>query len=80
MVVLTSVVVSVCLIAHIVIMVPAIVLIVYVARTEYLTLGEIVLGVVWAAIPFANITLLAIILHTLMHTNDPAYHFNTDRH
>lgn len=70
---------SACLVAHTIILITTIVLIVYVARTEYLTLGEIVFGVVWAAMPIANITIMTIILHTLMHTNDPAYHFNIDR-
>jgi hypothetical protein len=50
-------------------------LMVYIARTERLQISDIVFGVLWAATPVLNFSLLMILIHLVLHTDDPAMHF-----
>jgi hypothetical protein len=60
---------------YVIALVIAIALIVYVARTERLQISDIVIGVLWAATPVLNFSLLMILIHLVLHTDDPAMHF-----
>lgn len=53
-----------------------ILIVVYIARTDHLTISELLIGVLWAAIPVANITLMLVGVHLLAHSSDPLYHFH----
>jgi hypothetical protein len=60
---------------YVITLIAAVPLMVYIARTERLQISDIVIGVLWAATPVLNFSLLMILIHLVLHTDDPAMHF-----